>query len=196
MSTPEIRLRRAAFIDRDGVINEEREYVHKVEDFVILPGAVAGLKALQDAGFTIVVVTNQAGIGRGLYTEAAFHELTLHMQTLLSESGVHVSGVYFCPHHPTAGLGPYRQDCECRKPRPGMLRRAAREMGLDLSRSVLVGDKMSDVEAGRSAGLAEAVLVETGHALSPADRHEAPVFADLPSAARHLIAATADPERA
>jgi D-glycero-D-manno-heptose 1,7-bisphosphate phosphatase len=190
MSTPELTLRPAAFIDRDGVINEERDYVHKPEDFALVRGAAEGLRALQEGGYSLVVVTNQAGIGRGMYTEADFHHLTEHMLGLLKAEGVSVAGVYFCPHHPTAGVGAYRTECDCRKPEPGMLRRAAHELGLDLSRSVMVGDKLSDAQAGRAAGVREAVLVRTGHDIPEAEARQARVFDDLPAAARHLLLLT------
>lgn len=162
---------RAAFIDRDGVVNEEHGYVHRVEDFHLLPGVHEGLKLLQDHGWKLVIVTNQAGIARGLYGEQDFARLTQHMRTLLAPSGIVIDGVYHCPHHPTAGIGPLRRDCDCRKPKPGLLVRAAAELGLSLRDSVIVGDKDSDLEAGRAAGLAAGVLVESGHA--PSERARA-----------------------
>ena len=183
-------LRRAAFIDRDGVINEERNYDHRIEDFVLLPGAIAGLRLLQEAGFALVVVTNQAGIGRGLYTVDDYRRLEEHMVERLGESGIRLDGIYFCPHHPTKGIGDFKLDCDCRKPAPGMLLRAARELGLDLSRSVLVGDKVSDLQAGRAAGLARCVLVRSGHALAPEEEAQADgSFADLAEAAARLAGA-------
>lgn len=156
--------RPAAFIDRDGVINVERDYVHRIEDFELLPGAIPGLRTLQQAGYALVVVTNQAGIARGYYTEADFERLTAHMRHLLEAEGIQLTAVYHCPHHPSAGLGELRVDCDCRKPAPGMLLRASRELDLSLTTSVLVGDKGSDIEAGRRAGLARCVLVRSGHA--------------------------------
>jgi D-glycero-D-manno-heptose 1,7-bisphosphate phosphatase len=183
-------LRPAAFVDRDGVINEERDYVWRVEDFHLLPGAVAGLRQLQAAGFALVVVTNQAGIGRGFYTEADFQALSAHMRHRLAAEGVVLDGVYHCPHHPTAGLGDYRRACECRKPRPGLLLQAAADLGLDPARSVLVGDKLSDIQAGRAAGLARCVLVTSGHAVSPGDRAAADAVCDgLEAAAAWLLRA-------
>ena len=164
---------KAAFIDRDGVINEELEYVHRVEDFRLLPGVPEGLRLLQEDGFALVVVTNQAGIARGLYSEAEFERVTQHMRDRLAPHGVLLSGVYHCPHHPSAGIGALRIDCDCRKPKPGMLRRAARELGLDMEASVLIGDKESDLDAGRAAGVAACVLVESGHAPTDAARVKA-----------------------
>lgn len=179
--------RRAAFIDRDGVINEERDYVSRSEDFHLLPGVIEGLALLRDAGYALVVVTNQSGIARGLYTEADFERLTAHMRRLFAAQGIELAGVYHCPHHPTFGIGPYRVECACRKPMPGMLLNAARELGLSLPDSVLVGDKSSDIEAGRRAGLGRCVLVESGHSLRPSDRWAADAcVADLQAAANWL----------
>lgn len=178
----------AAFIDRDGVINEELDYVHRIDDFHILPGVVDGLKLLRQHGFELVVVTNQAGIGRGLYTEAEYQQLNVHMQAQLAGAGAPLAAVYHCPHHPTAGTGRYRIDCNCRKPQPGMLLRAAQELNLDLSRSVIVGDKQSDLEAGRAAGVQACVLVESGHAPSAKARAMADhVCANLLEGARWVV---------
>lgn len=180
--------RPAAFIDRDGVINAELDYVHRIEDFHVLPGVIDGLRLLHEKGFALVVVTNQAGIGRGLYSEADYQDLTARMKAELGAAGAPLSAIYHCPHHPTAGIGLYRIDCDCRKPRPGMLLQAARELNLDLSQSVLVGDKQSDLEAGRAAGVASCVLVESGHAPSAKARAMADhVCADLLAAARWVV---------
>jgi D-glycero-D-manno-heptose 1,7-bisphosphate phosphatase len=182
--------RPAAFIDRDGVINEERDYVSRIEDFFLLPGVIQGLAKLRDAGYALVVVTNQSGIGRGLYSEADYERLSAHMRQQLAEYGIELSGVYHCPHHPTASVGAYRVECSCRKPKPGMLHDAARDLGLSLPESVLVGDKVSDIEAGRRAGLGRCVLVTSGHALNAAERATADAcVADLQAAARWLVAA-------
>jgi D-glycero-D-manno-heptose 1,7-bisphosphate phosphatase len=177
----------AVFLDRDGVINVERNYVHRIEDFEFLPGVFEGLRTLRDAGLRLVVVTNQAGIGRGLYDEADYQRLSAHMRERLREHGIELAGVYHCAHHPTAGVGDYRCECDCRKPAPGMLLRASRELSIDLARSALVGDKISDIEAGRAAGLERCVLVRTGHALTPAELARADAsFADLRAAAAWL----------
>ena len=166
--------RPAVFLDRDGVINAERDYVHRVEDFVLLPGTIDALRRLADHGWALVVVTNQAGIAKGLYDEADYQRLTTHMCRELADQGVRLTGVYHCPHHPQGTVAAYACDSDCRKPAPGMLIRAARELSLDLPRSVMVGDKPSDTLAGRAADLLATVLVESGHAL-PANALE---FAD------------------
>lgn len=166
--------RPAAFIDRDGVINAELDYVFRPADFHVLPGVADGLRMLAAHGFALVVVTNQAGIAKGKYDEAAYQRLTRHMREIFAVQDIAFDGIYHCPHHPQGTVPAYTCVCDCRKPAPGMLLRAARELGLDLGRSVLVGDKPSDTEAGRAAGLLHTVLVESGHCL-PAD---ALTFAD------------------
>ncbi len=179
---------KAVFVDRDGVINEEHGYVYRVEDFRLLPGVVDGLRLLRAADWRLVVVTNQAGIARGLYTEADYQRLTSHMCTLLAAEGVILDGVYHCPHHPFAGLGKFRRDCECRKPRPGLLLQAAADLGLTLPESVIIGDKDSDLEAGRAAGLTACVLVESGHAANMRTQSLADhTCAGLAQAARWIV---------
>jgi len=150
---------RAAFIDRDGVINEDRGLVHSVQDLVFLPGAVQALRELRSAGYLLVVVTNQSGIARGLYSEADFLELTAHMQRSLLAAGVRLDAVRYCPHLPDASVERYRLDCQCRKPRPGMLTGAIEELRITPADSMLIGDRKSDIEAGRSAGVGRCYLV-------------------------------------
>lgn len=161
-------LRRAAFLDRDGVINVDHGYVYRREDFEFLPGVLAACAQLHRLGFALVVVTNQAGIGRGLYAEDDFRRLTDWMRAEFAAAGAPLAGVYHCPHHPEAALGEYRRVCPCRKPAPGMLLAAIRDLSLDPSRSVLFGDKSSDIEAGVAAGVAHRVLLgRDGIALPP-----------------------------
>jgi D-glycero-D-manno-heptose 1,7-bisphosphate phosphatase len=183
-------LRPAAFIDRDGVINAELGYVCRIADFHVLPGVVEGLRRLASAGFALVVITNQAGIAKGRYDEAAYQTLTHHMRAMFAGQGITFDGIYHCPHHPQGTVPAYTRACDCRKPAPGMLLRAARDLGLDLARSVLVGDKPSDTQAGRAAGLRWNVLVESGHRL-PADalQHADHRCADLDTAATWLCQA-------
>lgn len=181
--------RKAAFIDRDGVINEERHYVHRIEDFALLPGVPEGLALLRDAGFLLIVVTNQAGIARGYYDRAAVDTLHQHLRAQLATHGVALDAIYLCPHHPDGSVPALAVACDCRKPAPGMLLQAARDFDIDLAASVLVGDKAGDIDAGRHAGLTRMALVESGHAISAEERAAAPVVApDLLAAARALTA--------
>jgi len=162
--------RRAAFLDRDGVINLDRGYVYRREDFAFVPGTLPACAQLHQRGFALVVVTNQSGIGRGLYGEDDFRRLTEWMSAEFAAAGAPLAGVYHCPHHPQAALPEYRCACDCRKPAPGMLLAAARDLDLDLGRSVLFGDKASDIEAAVAAGVGHRVLLGTdGRAPPPAD---------------------------
>ncbi len=154
---------RAAFIDRDGVINEEREYLHRIGEFRFIAGVFAACRMLDEHGYRIVIVTNQSGIGRGYYTEQEYAELTRWMVQRFSREGVTITDVLHCPHHPRHGQGEYRVACDCRKPAPGMLLQAARRHHLELARCLMFGDKEADVEAGRAAGVAATVLVRSGH---------------------------------
>lgn len=148
----------ALFLDRDGVINHDHGYVHRIADFEFIEGIFALGRAASAAGFKLIVVTNQAGIGRGYYTPVQFLELSDWMRKQFSSEGAEITDVYFCPHHPEHGIGIYRRECSCRKPNPGMLLRAAEEHGLDLGRSILVGDTASDIEAATRAGVGRTVL--------------------------------------
>lgn len=180
---------RGAFIDRDGVIIEDRGYAHRPQDLAPLPGAIAALRELKSAGFALIVVTNQSGIARGLYSEADYLRFSMHLQSRLRAEGVQLDAVEYCPHLPEAALARYRLDCECRKPRPGMLQRAALRLGVDLSTSVVVGDRRTDIEAGRAAGAGRCYLVRSGRELSAADEALADgVYEDLADCARALLA--------
>ena len=178
----------AVFLDRDGVINQECEYVHRIDDFHFIDGVFDACRKMSKAGFSLIVITNQAGIARGYYTEDDFNQLTKWMLEKFSQHGIEIDDVYYCPHHPIHGVGSYRRVCDCRKPGPEMILRAAREHSLDLSQSILVGDKASDIDAGKAAGLGCCVLVLSGHALDSKDLNKADiVFEDLPAVANALV---------
>ena len=161
--------RPAVFLDRDGVINEERNYVFKIDEFHFMDGVFAACRTFMDAGYLLVIITNQAGIARGYYTEDDYQDLTDWMLSEFRQQGILIKNVYHCPHHPVFGVGKYRRDCDCRKPGPGMILEAARDHVLDLGRSILVGDKMTDIEAGRAAGIGCCILVSSGHPLDNTD---------------------------
>lgn len=170
-------MRRALFLDRDGVINVNHGYVHRREDFEFLPGIFELVRSARQRGLLPVVVTNQAGIARGYYDEATFHALTAWMLQRFADEGAPLARVYFCPFHPTAGIGRYRAESADRKPAPGMLLRARDELGLNLPGSVLLGDKSSDIEAGRAAGVGLNLLLRAGP--DPEDPAAPPVGAVL-----------------
>ena len=161
---------RALFLDRDGVINEEVGYLVRSQDVRFVPGLFPLLRTALELGYQLVVVTNQSGIARGLYTEADFHTLMDWMRAELSREGILLAGVYHCPYHPEHGTGAFRREHPDRKPGPGMLLRAAADFSLDLSGSLLVGDRCSDIAAGNAAGLRQAFLLagtETGPCPGP-----------------------------
>jgi D-glycero-D-manno-heptose 1,7-bisphosphate phosphatase len=162
----------AAFIDRDGVINEDTGYVHKPEDFILLPNVVEGLKLLQDAGFSIIIITNQAGIGRGMYSENEYQLLTDYMLKLLSTQGINITDVYFSPYHPIHGKGKYKIDSNCRKPKPGMILNACSDWDITLESSILIGDKITDIEAGIAAGVKHCFLVDNEINHNSSDYHQ------------------------
>ena len=145
--------RQALFLDRDGVINVDYGYVYKPEDFQFIEGIFQLVSAANRGGYLVIVITNQAGIGRGYYSEKDFHRLTNWMNMQFALRKARIDEVYFCPFHPKHGVGKYRQESDCRKPAPGMLLQAQKDHGLDLKRSIFVGDKPSDMDAGKRAGV-------------------------------------------
>ncbi|HXZ83992.1 MAG TPA: HAD family hydrolase [Myxococcota bacterium] len=169
-------MRPFVFIDRDGTLIEDRHYAHELTDYAPLPGAYEAVRALRAAGFGTAVVTNQSGIGRGLFSEADFARFEAHLLADFAAHGAPLDASYHCPHLPDAG-------CDCRKPRPGLLQRAQREHAVDLARSWVIGDKESDLELARSAGCA-AVLVGTN-----ARRDAVPVAPSLLEAVQGFVLA-------
>lgn len=165
---------KAVFLDRDGTINVDKGYLYRISDFEFLPGAVDALRMLQEAGYLLIIITNQSGIGRGYYTEEDFAVLNEYMKSELLKSGVKISGVYYCPHLPNAEVERYRKVCTCRKPSLGLFERAVHDFDIDLSQSYAIGDKERDIAIcsasacrgfliGRDvAGLHEAAEIITG----------------------------------
>jgi len=191
----------AVFLDRDGVLIEDADLLVRAEEMRLLPGVAHALRELHDAGFKLIVVSNQTVVARGLATEEQVGRLNRHLGQLLEKAGAPaVDGWYFCPHHPKATLLKYRQVCECRKPAPGMLKQGAREHEIALERSFMVGDRISDILAGAAAGC-RTVLVQTGkHTAAPIETVEpmdTPVVADyscpsLAEASRWILHGRAD----
>jgi len=154
--------RAALFMDRDGCLIEEMGYINHPSRVRVLPRTPEAIARLNAAGIAAVMATNQAGVARGYFSNETLAAVNAELERQLGALGARLDALYVCTHHPTAGEPPYRETCECRKPKPGLLLRAAAELGLDLSRSIMVGDKPSDVEAGQAAGAAT-VLVLTGY---------------------------------
>ena len=154
--------RPAVLLDRDGTINEQMGYVNHLSRFQLLPGVARAIRSLNEAGLPVVVVTNQSGLARGYFPESLLDQVHAELHRLLAREGAHLDGLYICPHHSEAREERFRLDCDCRKPRTGLLERAAAELGLDLGRSYMVGDRWSDLRCGAAVG-ATTVLVLTGY---------------------------------
>ena len=152
------------FLDRDGTINVDTGYTHDVSDFAFETNVIPGLELLRDAGFVFFIVTNQSGIAKGYYAEEDFYRFNNHAESRLALHGIDIRKTYFCPDHPTEGIGVYRRDSDWRKPHSGMMRQAIADLGLDPARTWAVGDKMRDLEAAAGAGIANLVLYDEGAA--------------------------------
>jgi D-glycero-D-manno-heptose 1,7-bisphosphate phosphatase len=155
-------MNRAVFIDRDGTISEEVGYINHPERFRLFPYAATAIKQLNESGWLAIVTTNQAGVARGYFAEDMIHAVHDRMTNELASDGARIDAIYYCAHHPSVGDPPYRIDCDCRKPKPGLITRAARDFNIDLSNSWVVGDRYSDIELAHNAG-AKSALVLSGY---------------------------------
>ena len=155
-------MRRAIFLDRDGVINVNKGFVHRPEDLEWMPGAIEGMLRFSQAGFELIVVTNQSGIARGFFSESKYLEFQGLVESRLAAQGVLISRTYYCPHHPQGELVQYKKVCSCRKPEPGMLLRAKQDFNLQLKNSFLFGDSASDMTAAQRAGVGRYFLIRPG----------------------------------
>ncbi|WP_255002939.1 D-glycero-beta-D-manno-heptose 1,7-bisphosphate 7-phosphatase [Cyanobium sp. HWJ4-Hawea] len=156
---PRPLFRKAALLDRDGVINIDKGYVHHWSDFTFLPGAIEGLRLLQGSGYALVIITNQSGLARGYYTSDEYESLNNSLRLHLADNGIELAGIFHCPHHPNGVIEALAVECDCRKPNPGLINQAVEALWLDRDRSILIGDKISDIEAARAAGINRAYLV-------------------------------------
>jgi D-glycero-D-manno-heptose 1,7-bisphosphate phosphatase len=175
-----VEKRPAVFLDRDGTINVEKDYLWRPEDFEFIAGSVEAIRRLKEAGFLVIVVTNQSGVARGYFGIEEVETLHRHIQEQLEQAGTRIDGFYLCPHHPEQGVGAFRRECDCRKGNPGLLLQAAREHGIDLAASFMVGDKRADLEAGRRAGC-RSFLVLTGYGREEAQKLPSGSFDAFPS---------------
>lgn len=181
------------FLDRDGTINEEVEYLRRVEDLRLIPGASSAIKALKQAGYKIFVVTNQSGIARGLLSEAKLCEIHMELEKMLNAEGAFVDGWFYCPHHPSAGSSVYTVECKCRKPGTGMIDKALKQYRHEIDNKFVVGDTLSDIQLAQNAG-AIPILVKTGHGIKTLEELKEPeldkvayIAADLLDAAQWII---------
>jgi D-glycero-D-manno-heptose 1,7-bisphosphate phosphatase len=156
-----MKMNKAVFLDRDGIINIDTHYLHKIEDFKWTDGIFELLKKFQDENYFLIVITNQAGIARGYFTEKDFHILNDWMIEKFADEGINIKKVFYCPFHPDGTIEEYKKESFDRKPNPGMILKATEEFDIDLSKSILIGDKESDIEAGIKAGIGENILIES-----------------------------------
>ena len=170
--------RPAAFLDRDGVLNVDHGYTHKPEHLEWIDGAPAAVRLLNEAGYTVIVITNQSGVARGYYEEAAVHQFHAHMQDALRVQGAHIDAFYYCPHHPEGTVKEFAVRCRCRKPAPGMLEQAAREWPIDPGRSFLIGDKDDDMAAAAAFNIRGIKFDSTADSLIDLVRRELAAHAD------------------
>ena len=161
-------------MDRDGTIIEDVGYLNHPGQIQFIPGSIEAIQKLNVAGYKVIVITNQAGVARGLVSEDMLQTIDKTLHKRLLSGGAHLDGIYYCPHHPEHGYYPYRQACECRKPHPGLIKKAQRDFDIDLSQSYMIGDKATDIEAGHSAG------VKTIHVLSGRGTEEKPKIKSAP----------------
>lgn len=154
--------KKTVFLDRDGTINVEKNYLYRPEEFEFIPGAQKAIAMLNKAGYQVIVVSNQAGVARGYYTEADVKKLHCFVNEQLKKYDAHIDAFYYCPHHPEAGIGNYKIKCHCRKPETGMFEQACNDLGVDREHSWMVGDNIGDIKAGNNFHL-QTILVRTGY---------------------------------
>ncbi len=181
-------MKKAVFLDRDGVICEERGYLKDIQHLRLIPGAAKALRLLHKHGFKIIVVTNQSGVARGYFSEQFVEQVHREIEKMLSKEGARLDDLYFCPHYPDGKVEPYCIECTCRKPSPGMLLEAGREHGLDLRQSYLVGDKITDLECAYRAGV-KGILVLTGYGRDEVKKLDGSYMTNPSFVARDLLEA-------
>lgn len=181
---------KAVFLDRDGVINQDPpHYAHRIDQLALIDGSGLAIKILNDENFKVIIITNQSGVAKGFYNENDIEIFNQAMIEQLKQVNAHIDAIYYCPHHPEAEIKKYRIHCNCRKPKPGMLIEGGKKYNIDFNSSFLVGDKWSDIEAGRSVGC-KTILVKTGHGLLEYEDKKCPVdymAADLLDAVQNYI---------
>ncbi len=179
---------KAIFLDRDGTIIEDRDYISKIEDVILLKNTVAGLRLLQDNGYLLFVISNQSGVARGYFSEDTVKQINDYLDKLLLNEGVNIEHFYYCPHHKNGVIDKYRIDCNCRKPKTGMIEQILDNYDIDLKNSFVIGDKLADIELGKNCNCSS-ILVLTGYGLEEQKKiiNDSPVAADLLSAAKMIL---------
>lgn len=175
---------KAIFLDRDGTLNKEINYLHKISDFEWIAGTIEALRIFKELGYLLIIVTNQAGIAKGYYSEEEVIKLHQYMNLELAKMGIMIDAYYYCPHHPDGTVKRYTRSCNCRKPRPGMILSALddfekKSISISLDESIMVGDKESDILAGINAGIKLNILVKSGHDICERSTRADAIFDDL-----------------
>lgn len=178
---------KVAFLDRDGVINKEVNYLYEKEKFEFTFRCVDALRILNSIGYKIIIVTNQAGIAKGYYSEQEYRDFTSWYLDLLKANNIEILDIFYCPHHPDGNIAAYSKVCLCRKPKPGLILSALKKYDIDLSKSILVGDKISDIKAGLAVGIEDLFLVRSGHPLPKYTEFKIGVSNNLFEVAKSLI---------
>jgi D-glycero-D-manno-heptose 1,7-bisphosphate phosphatase len=171
----------AVFIDRDGTINEQMGYINHISRFMLLPGSAEAIRLLNDHGYLVIIVSNQSGVARGYFPMDLANEIHAHMRVLLERDNARVDGIFFCPHYPKGKLPEYSRACECRKPKTGLIKMACGDFDIDMANSYVIGDRCTDMELARNAGL-KGILVKTGYGLGDLEY----VFPHLPFKPFHV----------
>lgn len=179
-------MNKAVFLDRDGTINIEKNYLFKVEDFVFIEGTIEAVKIFRDLGYKIIVITNQAGIARGYYSERDVKKLHNYVDSKLKKKGVNIDAYYYCPHHPEGIVKDYAVTCQCRKPKTAMIQKAVDEWNINLNESIIVGDKETDIQTGKNAGIKRTILVRSGHPIDESKTEYDEIYDNLISFAQTL----------
>ena len=177
------------FIDRDGTISEEVGYINHLSRFQVYPWSAEAIRNLNLKGLKAILVTNQAGVARGYFEESLIHEVHQKLRDELKQSGAYLDAIYYCPHHPSVGKPPYRLDCDCRKPKPGMLLRAANELEIDMKHSFVIGDRYSDIQLAQNAGI-KSIFVLSGYGLGEYEFHRQDWKVQPDWVAKNLLEAT------
>lgn len=182
-----VPMTKAIFLDRDGVINIDKGYVHRWEDFEFIEGSIKAMQKLTRAGYQLIIVTNQSGIARGFFSEQDYYQLTVKMVSHLKRYGVMLLDILYCPHHPRAINTRYAVECTCRKPKPGMILNALKRHKIDPAVSILIGDKITDIQAGIAAGVRLNLLIQSRYREDSSSLLNVPVFGNLGAAADGLL---------
>jgi len=187
-----VLINKTVFLDRDGTINKEVNYLYKPNDLVLIDGVIEAIRIFHDLNYKVIVITNQAGVAKGYYSEHDVENLHQHLEGILKAKGTYIDAFYYCPHHPEGTVKEYKSECKCRKPHIGMIEQAVKDFDIDLSESIIVGDKEIDVQTGKNAGIGnkgtgKCILVRSGYILDERTTVADAIYNNLGEFARSLL---------